>query len=174
MRAWVPMDDTHVMAFQIRRKVAGKGGVDGMPDPATDYLPNTTDWYGRWRLTVNPRNDHGLDRDRQRSSNYSGIVGITQQDQAITESMGPIVNRGKEHLAPSDRMIMAARRRLIDAAIKLRDDKIAPPAAAEPGIYAQVAGGFFLAPSGKHLAEVYEEQLEAFRSANRDLLSAAE
>ena len=174
MRAWVPMDDTHVMAFQIRRKVADRNGVDGMPDPATDYLANTTDWYGRWRLTANPRNDHGLDRERQRSTNYSGIVGITQQDQAITESMGPIANRSKEHLAPSDRMIMLTRRRLIDAAVKLRDDKIVPPAAGEPGIYAKAAGGFFLAPSGMHLPDVYEEQLEAFRSANLDLLGAAE
>jgi len=174
MRAWVPMDDTHVMAFQIRRKVAGRNGVDGMPDPANDYLPNTTDWFGRWRLTVNPGNDHGLDRERQRSSNYSGIVGITQQDQAITESMGPIANRSKEHLAPSDRMIMLTRRRLIDAAVKLRDEKIAPPAAGKPSLYAEIAGGFFLAPAGKHLLDVYADQLEAFRFANRDLLDAAE
>jgi phthalate 4,5-dioxygenase len=174
MRAWVPMDDTHVMAFQIRRKVVGSNGVDGMPDPDTDYLPNTTDWYGRWRLKVNPRNDHGLDRERQRSDNYSGIVGITQQDQAITESMGLIANRSKEHLAPSDRMIMVTRRRLIDAAIKLRDDRAAPPAADQPSLYAQVAGGFFLAPSGKHLLAVYEEQLEVFRSANRDLVETTE
>ena len=174
MRAWVPMDDTHVMAFQIRRKKPGAKGVDGMPDPDSDYLPNTTDWYGRWRLTANPRNDHGLDRTRQRNENYSGIVGITQQDQAVTESMGPIVNRAKEHLAPSDRMIMVTRRRLIEAATKLRDEKAAPPGAREPGLYTAVAGGFFLAPAGKNLAEIYDEQLIAFKTANRDLIAAAE
>jgi phthalate 4,5-dioxygenase len=174
MRAWVPMDDTHVMAFQIRRKKPGVVGVDGMPNQATDYLPNTTDWYGRWRLHANPRNDHGLDRERQRSVNYSGIVGITQQDQAVTESMGPIVNRSKEHLAPSDRMIMVTRRRLMDAAIRLRDAKTAPPGAHEPSLYTAIAGGFFLAPAGKTLAEVYDEQLAAFCAAQRDLLAAAE
>ena len=174
MRAWVPLDDEHVMAFQIRRKVAGQDGVDGMPNPRHDYLPNSTDWLGRWRLTVNSANDHGLDRTRQRSVNYSGIVGITQQDQAVTESMGPIVNRAKEHLAPSDRMIMVTRRRLIEAALKLRDEKVAPPAAREPHLYAEVAGGFFVAPQGKHLLEVYDEQLAAFRAANRELVAAAE
>ena len=174
MRAWVPMDDTHVMAFQIRRKKPGANGVDGMPNPRADYLPNTTDWYGRWRLTVNPRNDHGLDRERQRSVNYSGIVGITQQDQAVTESMGPIVNRGKEHLAPSDRMIMVTRRRLIEAAKGLRDAKTIPPGAHEPSLYTSVAGGYFLAPAGRPLAEVYDEQLAALRAAQHDLLLPGE
>jgi hypothetical protein len=176
MRAWVPMDDTHTLAFQIRRKTASsaKGVVDGMPDPATDYLPDTTDWFGRWRLKVNPRNDHLLDRARQRNENYSGIIGITQQDQAITESMGPIVNRSKEHLAPSDRMIQVARRCLIEAAVKLRDGGVAPPGARQPELYAEVAGGYFLTAAGRHLADVYAEQLAAFRDANRDLLAAAE
>jgi hypothetical protein len=123
---------------------------------------------------VNPRNDHGLDRDRQRNVNYSGIVGITQQDQAVTESMGPIVNRAKEHLAPSDRMIMVTRRRLIEAATKLRNDKTVPPGAREPDLYTAVAGGFFLTPAGKSLAEVYDEQLAAFKAANRALIAAAE
>lgn len=176
MRAWVPMDDHHTMAFQIRRKTASsaKGVVDGMPDPATDYLPNTTDWFGRWRLTVNPRNDHGLDRMRQREVNYSGIIGITQQDQAVTESMGAIVNRHKEHLAPSDRMIQVSRRRLIEAAVRLRDDGEPPPGSQQPKAYAAVAGGFFLAPAGKTLTKAYSEQLVAFCNANRDLLAAAE
>jgi phenylpropionate dioxygenase-like ring-hydroxylating dioxygenase large terminal subunit len=172
MRAWVPMDDTHTLAFQIRRKTPGANGVDGMPNPRHDYLPDTSDWYGRWRLTVNPRNDHGLDRARQRDENYSGIVGITQQDQAITESMGPIVNRAKEHLAPSDRMIMVARRRLLEAVLKLRDEQAPPPGALRPELYALVAGGYFLTAAGKHLAEVYAEQLAAFRDAQRDLLVA--
>ncbi len=123
---------------------------------------------------MNPRNDHLLDRARQRNENYSGIIGITQQDQAITESMGPIANRVKEHLAPSDRMIQVSRRCLIEAAIKLRDEGIAPPGAERPALYALVAGGFFLTAAGRHLAEAYAEQLDAFRDANRDLLAAAE
>jgi hypothetical protein len=124
-------------------------------------------------LRVNPRNDHLLDRARQRNENYSGIIGITQQDQAITESMGPIANRTKEHLAPSDRMIQVSRRRLIEAAVELRDKGTAPPGAERPELYALVAGGHFLTGASRHIADVYAEQLDNFRAANRDLLAAA-
>ncbi len=41
----------------------------------------------------------------RRTVTYSGVVGIVVQDQAVTESMGAIVNRTKEHLGTSDRMI---------------------------------------------------------------------
>ena len=36
------------------------------------------------------------------------ITGINLQDQAVAESMGEIVDRTEEHLAPSDQMITAA------------------------------------------------------------------
>jgi hypothetical protein len=53
-----------------------------------------------------------------------GIDGIHLQDQAITESMGPIVDHEWEHLAPSDQMITRTRRRLLMAARALRDQGI--------------------------------------------------
>ena len=61
-RAWVPMDDTHTMfvslelaAARRRRSARCKNGqmVPGSR-LAFDYLPNTTDWYGRWRLDAEP------------------------------------------------------------------------------------------------------------------------
>ena len=42
---------------------------------------------------------------------YTGITHIHMQDQAITESMGDIVDHDFEHLAPSDQMITRTRRR---------------------------------------------------------------
>jgi phthalate 4,5-dioxygenase len=41
-----------------------------------DYLPNTTDWYGRWRLTQNPSNDWMIDRAAQKSESFTGIASI--------------------------------------------------------------------------------------------------
>ena len=90
------------------------------------YLPNTTDWLGRFRIEENPRNDHLISREVQQSRSYTGIEGIPVQDQAITESMGPIVDRTKEHLGTSDRMIMLTRRKLMRAAIALRDQGTVP------------------------------------------------
>jgi phthalate 4,5-dioxygenase oxygenase subunit len=172
MRAWVPMDDEHTMSFGISkynpnpRQIVASQRI-GLPTPGTEYLPNTTDWYGRWRWTVNIRNDHLIDREIQRKVNYSGILGVGQQDQAITESMGPIENRTKEHLAPSDRMIQVTRRRLIDAAIKLRDENAVPATVERPSVYSEVQGGFFLAPEDRHLWEAYQEQFTAFKELQK-------
>jgi phthalate 4,5-dioxygenase len=96
------------------------------------FLPNTTDWFGRWRLTANPSNDWEIDRAAQRSAIYSGIDGIHLQDQAITESMGPVVAHECEHLAASDLMIVRTRRRLLAAARALRETGARPPGADDP------------------------------------------
>ena len=53
-----------------------------------DYLPNTTDWYGRWRLTQNPSIDWMIDRQAQKSESYTGIASIHGQDQAVTRKHG--------------------------------------------------------------------------------------
>ena len=38
-------------------------------------------------------NDYLIDREVQRTKTYSGIDGISQQDQMVTESMGAITDR---------------------------------------------------------------------------------
>jgi hypothetical protein len=63
------------------------------------------------------------------------------QDQAITESMGDIVDHSFEHLAPSDQMITRTRRRLLLAARALRDDGTTPPAVDEPALYQKIRSG---------------------------------
>jgi len=63
-----------------------------------------------------PRRETIVGNGVRNNAIYSGIDGIHLQDQAITESMGPIVDHTFEHLAPSDRMITHTRRRLLMAA----------------------------------------------------------
>jgi phthalate 4,5-dioxygenase len=138
-RAWVPMDDTHTMFISLTWKKMSrmpplKGGqpIPGAK-PEIDYLPASTDWYGRWRPAANAENDYLIDRDAQRNDViYTGITQIHMQDQAITESMGPIVDHSFEHLAPSDQMITRTRRRLLLAARALRDHGTAPRASTRP------------------------------------------
>jgi hypothetical protein len=109
------------------------------------YLPNTTDWLGRWRLAANATNDWEIDRASQRNNViYSGIAGVHLQDQAITESMGPIVDHSFEHLAPSDQMITRTRRRLLIAARALRDGGELPPGAQNAEMYRRARGGYFV------------------------------
>jgi phthalate 4,5-dioxygenase oxygenase subunit len=159
-RAWVPIDDEHMMfwSMAVPKTVAnGQGGPGSDKAPPSprgrgqasnqewEYLPDTSGWLGRFRLTQNRDNDYKIDRDAQRNGeSYTGIPGIHQQDQAITESMGTIYDRTHEHLGTSDAMVIRTRRRLIAAAKALRDQGIVPPAVDEPGLYRVRSGGILL------------------------------
>ena len=92
---------------------------------------------------------------------YTGIPSIFLQDQAVTESMGPIYKRWEEHLGTSDAMIIQSRRRLIDAARALRDNGTPPPGAQDPSLYGTRSGGIVL-PKGVNWVEATAERRKAF------------
>jgi hypothetical protein len=162
------MDDEHSMLFDI------SGGVDeGNPayiskrkngEPLYGkfvYEPNSSDWFGRWRCRDSERNDWGIDRESQRNgTQYTGIANITIQDQAVTESMGPITDHDFEHLAPTDQMIARTRRIALMAARAWRDKKVLPPSAAQPDVFMGARAGSFLHDPAASLDEAYQEQLE--------------
>jgi phthalate 4,5-dioxygenase len=178
-RAWVPMDDHHTMFISLvwRRHPPSVGpNKRGEMLPGFqrvfDHMPNTTDWYGRWRLKGNSGNDWLIDREAQKSGgNFSGIAGIHQQDQAVTESMGPVTDHLFEHLAPSDKMIMATRRRLLKAARALAKDGAVPPGVDNPDIMYPVRSGDFVTDARLSWREAYDGQL---RASVRPLQQAAE
>ena len=166
-RAWVPMDDHHSMLFDI------SGGVDeGNPayiskrkngDPLFEkfvYAPRTTDWHGRWKCRDGEHNDWGIDRESQRTGvQYTGIANITIQDQAVTESMGPITDHALEHLAPSDQMIARTRRLVLNAARAWREKGQVPPGANKPEVYMGARSGSFLEQPETTLEDAYAAQL---------------
>jgi phenylpropionate dioxygenase-like ring-hydroxylating dioxygenase large terminal subunit len=164
-RAWVPIDDEHVMFWGMslpRTRNVGRGGAaasagnaaSGRPAAADSngergngqrYEPFTTGWLGRWRLDQNASNDYGINRESQKSGiNYTGIPGIFQQDQAVTESMGPVYIRSHEHLGTTDAMIIRTRRRVLNAAKALRDDGAVPPGVLNPEVYRTRSGSVIL------------------------------
>jgi phthalate 4,5-dioxygenase len=157
VRAWVPMDDEHMMMFNIGADTAYR------PDPEQEVgmwvfeddrlLPNTTDWYGRFRLEKHQGNDYLIDRDLQRSGrSFTGIPSIHTEDQAITESMGPIYDRTKEHLGTSDVMVIRMRRLLIAAARARHEDGTVPPGVDQPDAYQERSGGVVLGKDKDWLA----------------------
>jgi phenylpropionate dioxygenase-like ring-hydroxylating dioxygenase large terminal subunit len=171
-RLWVPLDDDNTMFWMITPSVAASGGPGG---PAAagfanrGYKENSTDWLGRWRLAANAGNDYLIDRDMQRNINYTGIDGIHLQDQAITESMGTIYERTREHLGTSDRMVIQTRRRVIAAAKKLAETGEVPASVDEPSLFMVRSGGVVLPAEADWLEatsdlrranvdDVYEEQ----------------
>jgi phthalate 4,5-dioxygenase oxygenase subunit len=162
VRAWVPLDDHHTMFWVMaapatQRSTPGgvrtnAGGVTFVgSSPQARYEPNTSDWLGRWRLKDNWDNDYGMDRSVQRAGrdggiigSYTGIDGIYLQDQAVTESMGTIYQREREHLGTSDAMVIKTRRRLLRAARLRRDNGIAPPGVDDAKAYRVRSGGIIL------------------------------
>ena len=77
-------------------------------------------------LKANKHNDYLIDREKQRTSDYTGIPGFRAQDACVTESMGPICDRTKEHLGFSDTYVIGLRRFLLKAARDLQEGKEAP------------------------------------------------
>src|SRR5262249_30068964 len=127
--ARVPMDDYHTMNYSM---VIGRNAVGQSPLAARPrVLPNTTDWYGRFRAEQTLDNDFLIDRDVQRqndgSAGYTGINGIAMQDAAMTGSMGPIYDRSREHLGTTDAMVIRVRRRLIAAVQAHMKYGVTPP-----------------------------------------------
>ncbi len=158
-RAWVPMDDEHTLLFTMVRQRDPQSREarmrQGGGPPA--LLPNTTDWYGRFRMVANEGNDYLMDRGRQeRGEEYSGIELVHTQDQAITESMGPIYDRTREHLGSSDAMVIRVRRRLIACARAFEQEATAPPGADRPEVYRQRSGGAILDENADWIAATSE------------------
>ena len=67
-----------------------------------------------------------MDNAARTSVSHCGVTGVSIQDQAITESMGPVTDHTWEHLAPSDRIIIATRKRLVSAARALAQEGRTP------------------------------------------------
>jgi phthalate 4,5-dioxygenase oxygenase subunit len=139
MRAWVPMDDEHTLVFTVGRP--GAAALRGARRvPSSDA--NGTGWFDRFRPDEGLDNDYFIDRQAQRENRiYTGIASGYMQDQMITESMGPIFDRSREHLGSSDAMIIRVRRRLQQAARALREQEVVPPGVDEPSAYAVRSGG---------------------------------
>ena len=136
---WAPIDDytTHVYnimcaphpedelipeAVEKREVAAGRGEINSIS--------------GTFRLKRNQSNDYLIDRQMQKTQNYTGIVGVNTQDFALQEGMGPICDRSKEFLGTSDKAIVAMRRILLDAIAV--NEKGGMPRGVEPQTYRTV------------------------------------
>jgi nitrite reductase/ring-hydroxylating ferredoxin subunit len=158
---WVPIDDEHTHQIGFSRMAPGmnRGLLVG------DMLPRTSSPYGRFHWAANRDNDYQIDREVQRASNgpdgYTGIKGVLMQDQAVTESMGPVYDRSQEHLASGDAMIIRTRRRLLDAALALARNGESAPCVDEPEAWLQRSGGVVL-PRDADFVEATEELRKPF------------
>ncbi len=119
---WVPIDDENTMVFNWTftwdenpladkdRRLAGTGNEWDVDVDRTTF-----------RTVRNKGNDWMIDRQMQRTENFTGIVGVNTQDRALQETMGTIADRSQEHLGTSDRAIIAMRK-LLQEAIRVNED----------------------------------------------------
>ncbi len=170
---WVPLDDYHTMywgwgvtnaapAGRDGQAAVGANAATGRPANAAgrggfDYLPNSSDWLGRWRLTQSLTNDYMIDREAQaRGDSFTGVRGVRQQDKVVTESMGPIMDRTHEHLGTSDTMIIRSRRKYLKSAKDLAEFGTVPPGVDHPELYRSRSGSIIL-PRGVDWVSATEE-----------------
>jgi phenylpropionate dioxygenase-like ring-hydroxylating dioxygenase large terminal subunit len=153
-QARVPMDDTHMISFGFsgpRRARPTESPRPDTPRPGgqnRQLLPNTSDWYGRFRQVSSLQNDFLIDRGLQRSNagadGWTGVQGVGRQDQAMTTSMGAIYDRSQEHLGSSDSMIIQVRRRLLNVVQGFAETGATPPGVDDPTLYHLRSGSVVL------------------------------
>lgn len=143
-QTWVPIDDTScwiycycwhperpLSAAERARFAAGSGIFPAMD---ADFVP-----------LRRRENEYLLDRDIQRNAHYSGILGISEQDAAIADSQGLIVDRTRELLGPTDLGIVRFRQLLLAAAEHVERGE-SPRGADAAAAYALRSGDFMLPP----------------------------
>jgi phthalate 4,5-dioxygenase oxygenase subunit len=109
-QAWVPMDDEHNAFFTFAYNRNGPLPPQWRYHHKQFGLKETYGWPER-----NRQNRHLQDRAAMRDGNWSGIPEVNCQDFTVVESMGPVVDRSREHLGASDVAVIRMRRRLLGA-----------------------------------------------------------
>lgn len=125
---WIPIDDEHCWAWSFDytgerdlTKSERKAMKEGLGIHC-NYVPGT------FIPLANKSNDYLMDREAQKEGrSFSGVHGFAIQDASIQESMGPICDRSKEKLVPTDKGIMMARRKLLNAVSDFRENGDTPP-----------------------------------------------
>jgi phenylpropionate dioxygenase-like ring-hydroxylating dioxygenase large terminal subunit len=119
---FVPMDDENCMVYNWTYTFADQPLSEADSEQLGRHIGSAPEELtADFRKLRNKDNDWLIDRQVQKTETYTGIEGITTQDHAIQESMGPIVDRSRERLGSTDKAIVAARRLLIEAAKTVRE-----------------------------------------------------
>ena len=122
----LPVDDTHTYWYSIFTSFDAAVNKNAMRAQRLQYiaLPDYIPTSGR-------HNHWGFNAEEQRTQTYLGMGedDINLHDQWAVESMGPIQDRTREHLAGSDKVIMANRRELLKAIAAVQAGGVAPHAA---------------------------------------------
>lgn len=121
-------DDTHAIDRDHRIAEAGTAH-----DENFFKLVGYNQWYNQ-------------DREMMRTANMSGIVGIAAQDHAVSETMGKIADRTKEHLGRTDMAVVAWRRLMLKAARDFAANRSLPHSAQADLDWTRITAETFVFP----------------------------
>ena len=158
---WVPIDDTttHVYNWMCSYDESVELTPEwiehretGMGRGSNDLIPGT------FRLKRNQSNDYKIDRQMQKTQNFTGIAGVNTQDFALQEGMGPITDRSREFLASSDKAVVAMRRLMLEGLDV--NEKNGIPRGLDPAASRAVRPHDHIVPPGQDW-RMFEQELKA-------------
>ena len=154
-QSFVPVTDTscwiYTYAWNPERPITDqeralyRGGNGVISEVDENYIPLRT-----------KANDYLIDRQLQKTKSYTGIKGVSEQDAAVQDSQGPIADRTREHLGPTDLGILRFRKLVMDAARDLQGGK--EPEAPQCAERYTVRAGASVTHKSKDLATVMAER----------------
>jgi len=157
---WVPIDDTHTCTYNwmysAERTIPLTREFAELSETSSGRGPKWSVPNDPYRLVKNQSNDYLIDRGLQKTQTFTGIHGVNTQDLAIQESMGPIVDRSKEHLGTTDRAIIVMRQLLLEAIAAVEAGGI--PRGVDPETYRNVRALDHLIPKELDWHEALREQ----------------
>ena len=117
-QCWVPVDDTAAGSTPMAGSPSGRSA--SRAQQVRRRLRRA--FRGRRRLHSAAQQGQQLpDRPQlQKTRSFTGITGVSEQDAAIQDSQGPIEDRTREHLGPTDIGILDFRKLVMDAARALQ------------------------------------------------------
>ncbi len=152
---WVPVDDESCWIFCFcwnpdrplteKEKNAMASGSGIFAEVDEKYVP-----------IRRRENNYLLDRDLQDQDNYTGIQGISEQDQAIADSQGYIANRTDELLVQTDLGVVKFRQAMLKAIDDTRAGR-SPQGVRNPEAYF-VRSGDSIAPPDLEIESVVQSR----------------
>jgi nitrite reductase/ring-hydroxylating ferredoxin subunit len=137
---WVPIDDHNCWAWSVNFHPDKPLSEEERQQLAAGMGIHCEYEEGSFRTKANKDNDYLMDRCAQKDKrSYSGVFGFAVQDSSLQESMGPIQDHEAERLLPTDKAIVMARRKLLDALEGL-ENGIEPPALNVSAQHVRAAG----------------------------------
>jgi phenylpropionate dioxygenase-like ring-hydroxylating dioxygenase large terminal subunit len=125
VHTYVPIDDTHSWRFDFGFKRSRV--VDQEKDVHRRKVIGAN-----FRRIPNKENHYLIDREMQRTKNFTGLVDFLTHDSMATESMGSLYDRSQEHLGLSDKAVIAVRRHMLDKVQQFQETGEAPHVVRDP------------------------------------------